>query len=317
MHVHLDSLSLESLISRGITGVRDMGNSPRVLLAIRQAIQRGSLRGPRIIMAGPMFVGPLISPRPYRVVVTNESEAIRGVDSVVNLGVNFIKVHDGLSREVYFAIAREARLRHVPYAGHVPDVVSPQEASDSGQKSIEHLELLSDKCMTLVAELKSSPAPGSCSHSGMDSLFHHFARNRTWLDPTISMFRAYVTHAAYDSIFAGFKRLIPLLQQSGTRILVGTDTENSRIPAGLSLFDEMDLLVAAGFSPLEVVRGATSSATEFLGVSDSLGTIRRGKLADVLLLDGNPLDAISNIRRTARVILNGVLTLPDSAHGNH
>jgi imidazolonepropionase-like amidohydrolase len=313
MHVHLDSPAIAALVSRGITGVRDMGNSPRELLAIRRAITSGKLIGPRIIMAGPMFVGPPTAPQPYRVVASTDSEAAHAVDSLVNVGVDFIKVHDGVSRSVYFALAREARLRRIPYAGHVPSVVSPQEASDSGQRSIEHLEFLPDECLALFAEVKSAAVPNSCSPANIDSLLRHLARNRTWIDPTISMFRAYVKPVAYDSIFAGFKRLAPSLNRSGIRILVGTDTENSRIAAGQSLFDEMELLVAAGISPFDVLRGATSSATEFLGVSDSLGTIGRGKLADIILLDANPVDAISNLRSISKVILNGVLVSPDSA----
>ena len=304
MHVHLDSGALAQLVSHGVTGVRDMGGEARKLVALRRGIEAGTITGPRLVIAGPLLAGGAIEPTRSRVVVRTEPEAQRAVDSLVALGVDFIKIHDGLSRSAYFAIAREARARHVPFSGHVPSDVTPTEASDSGQKSIEHLEFIPDACMQRF----SSPtveAPAGCGADRMDALLGELRRNGTWLDPTISMFRVYVTRAAYDSIFAGFKLLTPALRRSGVRLLIGTDMENSRIKAGESLHDEMELLVLAGFSPLDVLRGTTSNAAAYLGTSDSLGTVAVGQIAELVLIDGDPLVDIRNARRISAVLRQG------------
>jgi hypothetical protein len=78
-----------------------------------------------------------------------------------------------------------------------------------------------------------------------------------------------------------------------------------RMKPGQSLHDELALLADAGFSPSEVLRAATSNATQFLGISDSLGTVQRGMLADLVLLGGNPLTDIRNTQRIVAVIQNG------------
>lgn len=314
MHVHLDSGALAQFVSHGVTGVRDMGGEARELVALRRGIQAGTIVGPRLIIAGPVLAGGSVEPTRSRVVVRTALEGTRAVDSLVALGVDFIKVHDGLSRSAYFAIAHEARAKHIPFSGHVPADVTPGEASDSGQKSIEHLEFIPDACMQRFSS-PSADAPIGCGADRMDALLERFKRNGTWLDPTISMFRAYVTRAAYDSIFASFKLLAPALRESGVRLLIGTDMENSRIKAGESFHDEMELLVFAGFSPLQVLRGATSNAANYLGIIDSLGTVAPGKIADLVLIDGDPLANISNVRRISAVLRNGrVVFVAPSSH---
>jgi imidazolonepropionase-like amidohydrolase len=124
-------------------------------------------------------------------------------------------------------------------------------------------------------------------------------------DPTISMFRAYVSPPSYQAILTGFGRIVPPIRANGIRILAGSDLSSPRMKPGQSLHDELALLADAGFSPSEVLRAATSNATQFLGISDSLGTVQRGMLADLVLLGGNPLTDIRNTQRIVAVIQNG------------
>jgi hypothetical protein len=305
MHVHLDSAALEIFLAHGITGIRDMGGPGSELIALRRALATGSVSGPRLVIAGPVLAGGSVTPRPSRVVVNTEPQGIRAVDSLAALGVDFIKVHDGIPRAAYFAIARESRSKHITFVGHVPSEVTAWEASDSGQKSIEHLEFISHACLQRFSAYPDTTGPPECGPARMSETLVRFARNHTWLDPTISMFRAYVNPTTYDAIFAGFTRLAPALRASGVRFLVGTDTDNSRIKSGDSFNDEMELLVAAGFPTAEVLRAATSNATEFLGMSDSLGTIASGRIADLVILAGNPLMDIRNVRRVDAVLRDG------------
>jgi imidazolonepropionase-like amidohydrolase len=93
------------------------------------------------------------------------------------------------------------------------------------------------------------------------------------------------------------------MQRAGVRLLAGTD---GSFP-GFDLHDELGLLVRAGLTPMEALQAATRNAAEFFGLSAKLGTIGRGKTADLVLLDGNPLEDIANTRKIAAVILGGRL----------
>jgi imidazolonepropionase-like amidohydrolase len=98
---------------------------------------------------------------------------------------------------------------------------------------------------------------------------------------------------------------VRLLHQAGVPILAGTDVGNPFVVPGWSLHRELELLVEAGLSPLEALRAATLNPAIYLEATDSLGTIAAGKLADLVLLEANPLDDIRNTRRIRAVIING------------
>jgi imidazolonepropionase-like amidohydrolase len=95
------------------------------------------------------------------------------------------------------------------------------------------------------------------------------------------------------------------LAQSGVKLLAGTDAPRAFIYPGFSIHDELALLVKSGLTPLEALRTATYNPAEFLGALDSLGTVTTGKLADLVLLDANPLVDIRNTARVSAVVANG------------
>src|ERR1700687_2564004 len=95
------------------------------------------------------------------------------------------------------------------------------------------------------------------------------------------------------------------LRDAGVRLLAGTDTPRAFVYPGFSLHEELELLVRSGLTPLEALRTATYNPAEFLGALDSLGTVTQGKVADLVLLDADPLTDIRNTRRISLVIANG------------
>jgi imidazolonepropionase-like amidohydrolase len=88
-------------------------------------------------------------------------------------------------------------------------------------------------------------------------------------------------------------------------MLAGSDCANAWVYPGFSLHEELELLVRAGLTPAEALRTATINPAEFLGLTDSLGVVAAGKLADLILLDANPLDNIANTKRIRAVIQGG------------
>jgi len=96
------------------------------------------------------------------------------------------------------------------------------------------------------------------------------------------------------------------MHRAGIPFLAGTDTPPGvYIFPGFSLHEELQRFVAAGFSPMEALQTATLNPAKFLGMEDRLGTIEKGKLADLVLLDANPLEDIRNTQKIEAVILNG------------
>ena len=153
-HVHLDSLLgstpavserlarrvfLPLLVANGITGVRDMGSLGgfEPVLALRRDISLGVLVGPRIIAPGPAFDGTVQHRGPHA--VTGATEGGRAVIAMKEAGADFVKVMSLVPRDAFFAIADEAKKQNLSVVGHVPESVSATEASDAGQRSMEHL----------------------------------------------------------------------------------------------------------------------------------------------------------------------------------
>jgi hypothetical protein len=105
-----------------------------------------------------------------------------------------------------------------------------------------------------------------------------------------------------------YRRLVELagaLNRNGVEFLAGTDLGRPFIFAGFSLHDELALLVRAGFTQGEALKTATYNPAKFLGMLDRLGTVEKGKMADLVLLDANPLEDIHNTQKIRAVILNG------------
>ena len=102
------------------------------------------------------------------------------------------------------------------------------------------------------------------------------------------------------------------MQRTGVWLLAGTDVGLPNLFPGFSLHDELALLVEAGLTPLEALQAATRNTAQAIGLGDVLGTIEVGKLADLVLLDADPLAAITNTTRIAAVVANGrLLEEPD------
>jgi imidazolonepropionase-like amidohydrolase len=310
MHVHSDGdeHALRMMVDWGITGARDMGGDLTKLTEARGHIANQDWTGPRLVIAGPRLMGPPAEAGEDVWILHSPEEARRAVDSLARQHVDFIKVHDDLARDTYLAIASTAQAKGLP--GHVPSSITPAEASDLGQKSIEHLEFVPKSCLALFHphdDAEASVPPG-CDTESIRTLMQRFVQNETWLDPTIQSFR-YWAPTQWDAIFAGFKKITVQIRRAKVLILTGTDwstsaQEKGSLP-GASLHDELALLVDAGFSSTEVLRAATLSPALFLGLSDSLGTVERGMIANLVLLEANPIEDIHNTRGIAAVLLEG------------
>jgi len=132
---------------------------------------------------------------------------------------------------------------------------------------------------------------------------------RSW-DPTTDFRFRNMTPGDYANAKATFLKSLEVvggMRRAGVSIIAGTDTLNPYCFPGFSLHDELALLVRAGLTPLEALQSATRNAATFMGKLNSLGTIEPGKIADLVLLDANPLDDIGNTKRINAVVMDGRL----------
>lgn len=178
-------------VANGVTGVRDMGGDLELLKKWRFEIANGMMLGPRMIIAGAMLDGP-VPQFPSSAPISNAADGRRVVNELKDRGVDFIKVQSLIPREGYFAAANEARKLGLVFAGHVPDAVRAAEASDAGQKSIEHLTGIFEGCSKVEDELMQQPrGPGrgrllaTYDPQRAKALMAVFAKNRTWQVPTL------------------------------------------------------------------------------------------------------------------------------------
>jgi imidazolonepropionase-like amidohydrolase len=364
MHVHTVNPSFLPLyLANGVTGVRDMhALDLDATFGLRKQVQEGKQPGPRIVAAGPLVDGPkpLV---PGSLVAANAAEGREAVRKLKTMGADFVKVYTKLPRDAYLCIADEAKKQGLPLAGHVPESVSAAEASDLGQKSIEHLTGVELACSDSEDELRreavatvikadnrvtmellgriDARAADSFSDKKARALYARFVRNGTWQVPTLTVLHSLVSLddpkftadprvkymppslSSYWSLIklspemtAGLKRRykratgrVQAMHQAGVPFLAGTDTPGvPYVFPGFSLHDELAMLVAdGGFTPLEALLVATRDPARFLGREKDLGTVEPGKLADLVLLDADPLADIHNTTKIAAVVANGRL----------
>jgi len=358
MHVHMvfgdwfpqsEEIALPLFLANGVTGVRDMGGELDVLQRWRREISQGKLLGPRIVTSGPMLDGP--KPRfPSSVAVASPEDGRKAVDDLKRRGADFIKLQSLMSRESYFAIADEAKRQGMVFAGHVPDAIRAVEASNAGQKSIEHLTGVFEGCSNVEDELLKGPKGLERFLETFDdvkaaALIAVLARNHTWQAPTLVWERGgnlldqrnlqhdararYVPASWKNGAWRRFTEdilkdqtnddlqtrqrfvakeieVVRAMHRAGIPFLAGTDTAAGvYVFPGFSLHEEMQLLVQAGFTPLEALQCATRNPAEYLGKLSEMGTVEKGKVADLVLLDANPLDDIANTQRIGSVVAAG------------
>jgi len=319
MHGHLTDATEDAfplLIMNGVTGVRDMGGDLAQVDRWRSEIDSGMRIGPHIIRAGPFVDGPKEGV-PNRLTVRTPEEARKAVHDLKAKGVDFIKVHNALPPEAFFALMDEARKEHVPVAVHLPKGVSSAEASDAGVASLEHIETINESALWrkgATAKTVEQAVDENLGPAGQE-LFQLFAKNGTWYVPTLVAYERGFVLWSNDpeslkprlDVHERQIELVRMMHKTGVQIMAGSDFSDWATVPGVDLHNELALLVEAGFSPLEALQAATLNPAKFLGRTDTYGTIEVGRVADLVLLDMNPLEDISHTRKIHAVVLGGKL----------
>jgi hypothetical protein len=341
MEVHLSwttSSALPLLVAEGVTDVRDMGGDLGQIEGWRAQIAAGSLVGPSILRTGPMLNGKSFNQ--YQMVVGTPDEARGVVRTLKFLGMDGLSLERRVPRDVYFALLEEAKKEGIPIGGHVPLEVTPGEASEAGQVTIENAETIITGVLPPETPEEELPAAADAfiSSEAAQKLFARFFANNTACTPVLFSFQwslraaepavpddprmRYVAKSLrgfagehpvppaelklLSGMFPEMMKLVSRMNQAGVTLLAGTDIAGPRIP-GFSLQDELSTLVSAGLSPIEALRTATLNPARVLHRTDDFGSVDVGKIADLVLVDGDPTQSIGNVSRISAVILKGRL----------
>lgn len=301
--------------------------SPRYLAGVRSRDSAaGGLLAPRIL--------------PYRIGVADSAAAEHAIDSLVRLRVDFVKIRTAASRGAYLGILESARRAGLPVAGHQPQGMSVADAAEAGQLDIEHglnpptsslgdaerralYRRLAASGAWYTPTLVVSRAVQVSGDSGLRLLFGSGADRATreqryashWL---LGWWRMQLEERSRDSSAAQAEAVrlgyassledVRGMRDAGGRLLAGTDAGSVLVYPGFSLHEELRLLVEeAGLSPREALAAATIGPARYFGMERELGSIAPGQIADLVLLDADPVESIRNTTRIFAVVQHGRL----------
>ena len=302
----------------GFTTVRDLGDRADVTVALRKAIAKGMVSGPRVFTSGmPLSstgghddptngyrAGLRRDPGPVEGIINSASDARKAVRQRYKNGADLIKIsatggvlsqaksgqNSQLFKDELDAIVATANAYGFKVAAHAHGVEGMQLAIRAGVASIEHGSLMDADTMRLMK------------------------KHGTYLVPTILAGDFVTEKAKIDGYFPELVRpkaaeIGPKMQatfgrayKAGVKIAFGTDTG---VSAHGDNAQEFALMVEAGMPPMEAIVSATRSAADLLGESDQLGSISAGKYADVIAVKGNPIEDITLLENIGFVMKNG------------
>jgi imidazolonepropionase-like amidohydrolase len=316
MHTHVTQIEWAPVyLASGVTTVRDMGNEFEFITVLRDAIASKRALGPRLLLAG-LVDGP--GPNAFGVYyAATPEEAKQVVGKYHDAGFQQIKIYSLVTPALVEAICAEAHRLGMTVTGHVPNGMTIDQAAVAGMDHIAHLgirgEAGSDEVSKTIAVLRERKTVIDPTQSWNELLGHAAGTPIAAFQPGVAKIpsplnRLFSNAGAAGSDAAAARtrlerglRLVKALHDAGVPVVVGTD---EGIP-GHSVHREIELYVEAGFTPLEALQAATIVPARAMKLEAELGTIEKGKRADLVVLNANPLDRISNIRTVRWTITDG------------
>jgi len=303
-----------TFLAAGITTVRDLGNSGRFGdVALRTAIRDGSVDGPRMVVSGPGLSPPggqfpglqagymSIAEEEYRI-VRGPADAALAVQENVALGAQVIKVYSNntpnpgvLSPAELEAIVATAKLLGVRVAAHATDDAAVWRAAAAGVNSIEHGYDVSDSTLRMMAQKGVYLVP-----TDIDTLTAvAYAKAAGMEGPLPQGFVAYMV-SERERLMRAVNAGVPIAAGSDMYIALGT-------PQGPAAKRVLFAYIQAGLTPAQALQAATINDGKLLGFENELGVIKPKAYADIIAVNGNPLDDFSAIERVVWVMKNGTV----------
>ena len=311
-------------VASGVTTVRGMQGAPGQI-DLREAAKRGEIVAPNLYLAGPQFSGGSVK---------SAEDAIARVKQQKSEGWDLLKVQEGLSVPAYDAMAKTAKQVGIRFGGHVPDDVGLLHAMDMGQETFDHID-------GYVEQLDGRAKP--VEDKALQDLVQRTKKAGAWIVPTMFVWETLqgpvtlesrtglaelrympppqveqwtkgldsrLKNPQYDAAQAKLHidnrmKILKALQDGGARILLGSDAPQQFNVPGFSIHREMRRMADAGISAYEVVKSGTANVGQYFKAQDAFGTIAVGQRADLILVDANPLENVSNVEKRSGVMVRG------------
>ena len=319
-------IAAKQLLMAGVTSAVDLGAPLAESLAIRDRIAKGEVPGPRMSMSGPWLTRNVaIFPEDYQIKVTSPAQAAAETERLAAAGVDVIKAHAGLTRDDYKAIADAAHARKIRVHAHVYAETDVRNALESG------IDVLSHAGSAGTAPPYSQQMITDIVNAGRPVVIT--AAHRSWVYPDTAAFPERLQDPRlkrdfpaplYDEVQQSLQnwRALPYFSrtdrevffrerglkqfiESGAIMGMGTDSGTPMNFHTEALWREAKAHVDMGMSPQRVISALTRVGATVLGRQRDLGTIEPGKLADIIVVDGNPLFDIVALAHVQTVVKGG------------
>ena len=289
----------QTILRSGVTSVSIPGGTWFIEVGLRDAINAGLMEGPRIYTAGRFIItyGSIADSEPswvgapehtYGVLANNVTDMITEVRRQTKHGVDFIKLADStwgdtqtIAKEEISAVVEEAHRRNARISIHSRGAGSTKAAAEAGVDWIMHADLATEAELYAVAEAGVRIMPT------MTFLFEalEVGKEKGRSDAELDIIKRNADNAV---------TVLQTARSLGVQVMSGTDTGNSPVmPYGVLHAHEAEVMVKfGGYTPLEAITASTKDIAYSVGMEGELGVIEAGKLADLLILDADPLDDI-------------------------
>jgi imidazolonepropionase-like amidohydrolase len=321
-HFHIDGDDgLPALyLTHGITSVRDPGQWTEAYDVARKG---GSV--PRLFLCGPHLDSPPPAYPADSFIVRDAEETRRAVNRFADDGASAIKVYFRLPLALIRVAVETAHARGLPVTSHL-EVVDAGDAIRAGVDGVEHVTSFGTALLPLRAAEKYRQAVLADNNARVEGRYQVWntidfdtARARslvalivargTVISPTLAVFERQTGDKEATAIqvhaFKQMEAFVGRASRAGAHVVVGSHSDVAHAQRGWAYQRELELLVEAGLTPMQALMAGTAENARFFRAADRLGRIEAGLLADLVLVEGDPLRNISDMRRVKRVMLNG------------
>ncbi len=322
-HFHLDRIKglPTRFLKNGVTSVRDPG---AWIEAYDEERNSGAIN-PRLFLSGPHLDMPPPA-YPYDAYIVRDSiETVNAVNKQVAQGASVIKVYFRMPPDLIRIAANAAGKLGVPVTGHL-EITEAMEAIEAGLDGIEHITSFG---LTLTPRREAERYRQSVLSTNdfrkhgryelwatmdmnmpeVDSLARFLVKKGTYVTPTLGPFEYRLEGDSQDTVklvgFNKMKMLTARLQKAGVHIVLGSHSIIQYAEEGWAYQREMELLVESGINPMDVIVASTMENARYFRIEERLGSIEKGKLADLVMVKGDPLTDIGAMRNIEKVMLNG------------
>lgn len=327
-------------VQHGVTAVASVGDQVPAQRFLQRMSDAEPQKYPRSFMSSPFIDGAPVRHPDTGWTLTDPAQVRPFVAQMKAWEVETLKLYIGVTREIGQRVIAEGHAQGMRVVGHLQRY-HPAEAAADGIDVLEHIYTVADFVRDVPEDRYSFNPESAATQRLVETLVRH----RTAVDPTLMVFwgtlffpddPAVTEHpdnalvpkrlrdwwrgdnivraeavqgvpmATRRRTFANYQQLVGLLHRAGVPILVGTDAPEPQVPPGASLHHEMELLVESGMGAGEVLAAATLGNARALRAEDRIGTVEPGRMADLVLLDADPLTDIRHTRRIGAVVRAGV-----------